>query len=125
MRFRVSSNEGALVIDIYEDDGRYELKFALPAHVRARIIECLPECVGPDPHADTLDGDRKGYLVRSLYLDTPALDDYAARLGELRVRHRTRFRTYGPTAGASPVFIENKRRDIIRVTSFHFLVLIT
>jgi hypothetical protein len=107
---RGSSNEEALVIDIYEDDGRFELKFALPAGLRPQIITCLPPCVSADLHADDLGDGRKGYVVRSLYLDTPSLDDYAARLGELRLRHRTRFRTYGATAGTSPVFLENKRK---------------
>ncbi len=93
------------------DLGRFELKYAIPAQLRDRVLELARGHVRPDRHALDLPGGLKGYEVHSLYLDSPRLSDYRERLAEHKVRNRLRLRTYGPRAsGPFPVFLENKRK---------------
>ncbi len=93
------------------DIGRFELKYAVPTHLRDAILELAHDHVKPDRNALELPGGRRGYEVHSLYLDTPDLQDYRQRLAERKVRERLRVRSYGPReAGPFPVFLENKRK---------------
>lgn len=102
--------------------GRYELKYVLPVRLRKRLLEIVRPHVRPDPFAGPLDPqwlspdvprpeeDWRGYVVRTLYFDTPRLDDYRERLAEARVRHRLRARTYGSFGEGNPVYLEDKRK---------------
>lgn len=102
-------------------EGRYELKYALPASRREELLQAATAWVRPDPHALSLatalpglalpDGEPpRGYVVHSLYFDTPTLDGYARRLARDRVRNRMRVRTYGLPGDDAPVFLEAKRK---------------
>lgn len=91
--------------------GRFELKYVLPAAQRAEVLRLAFPHVLTDPHAVELPGDRRGYLVHSLYLDTPGLGDYFDRLDERKVRTRLRIRTYGLPRQRQPVFLEVKRKS--------------
>lgn len=102
-------------------EGRYELKYALPASRREELLAAAMAWVRPDPHARSLaealpgmelpDGEPpRGYVVHSLYFDTPTLDGYARRLARDRVRNRMRVRTYGLPGEDAPVFLEAKRK---------------
>lgn len=91
--------------------GRYEFKYVVPARWRDQILEFIRPHVRPDPHAGPLPGSRIGYLVHSLYFDTPELTDYHERLAQRRVRNRLRIRTYGQAGEGQPIFLENKRKS--------------
>lgn len=94
----------------WQQHGRYELKYVVPATWRRVIVDLISPFVVPDPHAGDLGDGRRGYTVHSLYFDTPRLDDYFDRLAEARVRNRVRVRTYDTPDVRPPVFLENKRK---------------
>jgi hypothetical protein len=102
--------------------GRYEMKYVLPTSQRDRVLEIAQANIKPDMHAqdvskslgdalgrEPVDGAR-GYVVHSLYLDTPTLDDYTERLEDARIRRRFRIRTYGAHGQRQPVYLEAKRK---------------
>lgn len=93
-----------------EDIGRYECKYTVPLSARQYIIDLVADHVIPDPNGADIGDGAKGYLVHSIYLDTPRLDDYYERLNENKVRDRLRARTYGKPGDHAPVFLENKRK---------------
>jgi hypothetical protein len=97
------------------DLGRHELKYAVPCSMRDRIVELAAAYSTPDPHGVDLPTGGRGYVVQSLYFDTPDFRDYFERLGERRIRDRLRIRTYGAPGGKHPVFLENKRKYLDRV----------
>ena len=106
----------------FGDMGRYELKYCLPVALRDRVAELARGHVEPDPYAEVLgpecwpanvgvpSGVLRGYVVHSLYYDTPRLDDYKDRLSEAKVRHRLRARTYGFPGEKRAIFLEDKRK---------------
>lgn len=100
--------------------GRFELKYALPLSVREGLLAAVADHVRPDPHAVPLLGGGQGYRVHSLYYDTTqngqlTLGDYKQRLSGRRIRNRLRARTYGLPGEEQPVFLENKRKGESRV----------
>jgi hypothetical protein len=101
---------------------RYEIKYVLPAARRSEVIELARPYARPDPHAAPLEDGRSGYEVHTLYLDTPDLRDYAARLERRRVRLRLRVRTYGEYEGGQSVFLEIKRKSGNRVIKHRSLL---
>jgi hypothetical protein len=114
--------------------GRYELKYVVPVSSRDRLVGLARETVVPDPHAHDVAvelGDAlksapvagaRGYVVHSLYLDTPGLDDYSERLNDARVRRRMRIRTYGAPGQRQPIFFEAKRKWEDRVIKVRAMV---
>lgn len=91
--------------------GRFELKYVLPVTRRAEVLRMALPHVHADHHAVEIPGNRRGYFVHSLYLDTPQLSDYFDRLDEKKVRNRLRIRTYGMSGQRQPVFLEVKRKS--------------
>ena len=103
------------------NEGRFELKYALPLDRRDAVLELAAAHVTPDPNGGSLEGlvppavlaspyRPRGYRVCSLYLDTPQLHGYAERLAEARIRNRVRVRAYGRPGETTPVFLEAKRK---------------
>lgn len=103
------------------NEGRFELKYALPLARRAEVLSEAWDHVEPDPNGapissllpDGIGGDGpapRGYRVCSLYLDTEDLRGYNQRLAEARIRNRVRVRTYGVPGETAPVFLEAKRK---------------
>lgn len=92
------------------DVGRYEYKYAVPASLRDEILGRADAYCTPDPHGRDIGGGARGYIVHSLYFDTPDLADYTARLAAKEVRVRLRVRTYGAPGDGAPVFLEDKRK---------------
>ncbi len=93
----------------WQDDGRFECKYAMPVSMRERLIESAAH-IQPDPHAQDLGDGTFGYVVHSVYFDTPDFHDFYGRLDEAKVRDRLRARTYGKPGDGAPVFLENKRK---------------
>lgn len=103
------------------NEGRFELKYALPIERRAHVLREAWQHIKADPNgqdmSDMLPGvveegqpKPRGYRVCSLYLDTSTLDGYTERLAEARIRNRVRIRTYGRAGENAPVFLESKRK---------------
>jgi hypothetical protein len=102
--------------------GRYEMKYCLPVTERERILDFAKANILPDKHAQDISKDlgdalgrppvegARGYVVHSLYLDTPSLDDYTERLQDAKIRRRMRIRTYGAPGQKQPVYLEAKRK---------------
>lgn len=110
MRARLTRRERVDVGEVLPDEGRSEAKYVLRTDVRDEVLAQTARWLRPDPNAVLLDDGTSGYDVHSTYLDTPALDDYTARLLGHRVRERLRVRTYGKAGEGQPVFLENKRK---------------
>ncbi len=83
---------------------RYECKYLIDettAHAIARHIS--PIC-----HLDENDQGRGGYLIHSLYFDTPKLDFFAANERNMQVRFKPRVRTYAGADHCPHVWLELK-----------------
>lgn len=96
-------------------EGRFELKYAIPASCRDRIVDIVRDYAVPDANGVDIGGGAIGYHVFSLYFDRPDCHDYFERLESLRIRNRLRIRTYGSPGQKQPVFLENKRKYEDRV----------
>ena len=94
----------------WQQSGRYELKYVIPAGWRSTVLDLIRPFAEPDPKAGDLGHGRKGYQVNSLYFDTARLSDYFERLDQAKVRDRLRVRTYDGPEARRPVFLENKRK---------------
>lgn len=83
---------------------RFERKFLLPLEVyyrmRGRVERLLPK----DAHTG-----QDGYLIRSLYFDTPRDADYFDKLDGVELRRKLRLRLYSPTDGFA--FLEMKQKQ--------------
>ncbi len=95
---------------LWQQAGRYELKYIIPASWRNTIIDLISPFAEADPQASDIGHGRQGYRVHSLYFDTSRLSDYFERLTGAKVRNRLRVRTYDSPEAARPVFLENKRK---------------
>lgn len=87
---------------------RYELKYLLHRDQAQAVMGALLPYVAPDTNA----GDRKPYLITSLYYDTPDYKAYWDKIDGHRFRRKVRVRYYGdgPVTPATPVFVEIKQR---------------
>jgi len=94
----------------WQQAGRYELKYVIPAGWRSTILDLIRPFAEPDPQAGDIGHGRLGYQVHSLYFDTAQLSDYFERLDQLKVRNRIRVRTYDGPEARRPIFLENKRK---------------
>ncbi|MDO4290735.1 MAG: polyphosphate polymerase domain-containing protein [Eggerthellaceae bacterium] len=83
---------------------RKEKKFLVDA-ARAKQLEgVLNGVMKADPHNGAY-----GYVVRSLYFDTPHDRDYAEKLFGLELRRKVRLRNYGP--GSDFALLELKQKQ--------------
>jgi hypothetical protein len=87
--------------------GRYERKYLVTDEVAVAVRNALRPHLAVDPHTPA--GSVRGYIVHSLYLDSPALDLYRqTRHGQdRRVKLRVRFYDLDPGGTA---FVEIKER---------------
>jgi len=88
---------------------RQESKFLLSPAQAERVHGMLLPHVGLDPYAAVRRGAE--YTVRSLYLDTHALDCYHEKLAGLKDRLKLRVRGYDDVTPDSPVYLELKRKS--------------
>lgn len=92
--------------------GAYELKFLIDPTQARDVVEWSRRHLSADPHSDPLLGDGEGgYLVNTLYLDTPELDVFhrTDRLGPQKFR----LRRYGE----EPIVwleLKQKREGLVR-----------
>lgn len=86
--------------------GACELKFLVPESTATALAERVSQLLSPDVHAAA----GAGYLINTLYLDTPQFDIYR-RIG-LFGRRKFRLRRYG---SESLIWLEQKRKNSGRV----------
>lgn len=87
---------------------RFEFKYHLPAAIADQIIPKLKEHMIWDPNAN----DDAGYIVNSLYLDSPDFQAYHDKIDGLMKRKKLRVRTYNQHPHqASAIFLEIKRKN--------------
>lgn len=70
---------------------RQEKKYAINQLDSLRIRSRLKPVMMADAH-----NDAEGYLIRSLYFDTPDNQDFTDKLNGLELRRKIRLRAYGP-----------------------------
>ena len=97
-----------------EDFSRYEFKYLLNQATCAGIEDEVRHFMSFDGHVDPEFDNR--YLVRSLYFDNTAADNYYEKIDGIKTRHKYRIRTYGTSpAGDMPIFLEEKGRHNNRI----------
>ncbi len=82
---------------------RVEHKYLLSAEQASALCGRLRAALREDAH-----GEGGGYLVRSLYLDTPQLDDLCDKLNGVCARKKIRLRRYGD--GSDNAWLEQKQK---------------
>lgn len=75
---------------------RLEVKYLVDRTTRTALTQDLLAFMRPDTHASSADG----YLVRSLYYDTPDYKAYHEKMAGAAERHKLRIRAYGDDPGA-------------------------
>ena len=89
---------------------RRELKYLVREADRERLVRRLAPYIRPDPHATVVKDGTLGYTVRSIYLDTPGLRDWAEKESGDEIRRKLRIRSYD-TPGSGPTVLEIKRKE--------------
>ncbi len=92
----------------YTSRGAYEIKFLVDLATGRTVREWAHQHLQPDPHVSNDNGD--GYLVSSLYLDTPEFQVFHRAAGFRQRKYR--LRRYGDEA---LVWMELKRKQQGRV----------
>lgn len=86
---------------------RREIKYLIDRTTRTALTEDLRAFMRPDRHSV----NEAGYIVRSLYFDTPDYMAYHEKLAGSAVRHKLRVRAYGEDPGqAAFIRLEVKSR---------------
>ena len=83
------------MLDIFRREIKYEIDPCLTEVLKQRLSAVLPA----DPHNGT-----QGYLVRSVYFDTPDAADCCEKLDGVENRKKLRLRVYG--FGDAPAKLE-------------------
>jgi SPX domain protein involved in polyphosphate accumulation len=91
------------VVEIF----RYERKFVVSEQAAEAIRNFVCAYLPRDEHMNA--GEQAGYLVYSLYLDTPDLRLYRQSCDGIKNRYKLRIRFYNTDAD-SPAFLEIKKR---------------
>jgi hypothetical protein len=87
---------------------RQEIKYMIDRTTRTALARDLAAFMRPDAHAG-----EGGYLVRSLYFDTPEYMAYHEKLAGMAVRHKLRIRAYGDDPSqAALIRLEVKSRHL-------------
>ena len=87
---------------------RLEFKYLVRLEDLDALRKALLSFLDPDPFTQS---GRNEYTVRSIYLDTFALDDYYEKESGVQHRQKVRVRGYNEQTAETPVFLEIKRKD--------------
>lgn len=91
---------------------RTEKKYSITPEAVCGLVDSLSLSLKQDPH--NVPG---GYMVRSLYFDTPYDDDYADKLDGIEHRRKIRLRVYSPDAPFAKLEIKEKTGPLQRKRS--------
>lgn len=83
---------------------REEKKFLIGIEKAMRQSHKLDQVMIPDPHNGTT-----GYIVRSLYFDTPFDDDFEEKLAGVELRRKIRLRIYDPSDRVAKLEMKQKQ----------------
>lgn len=83
---------------------REEKKFLIGIEEVIRQSHKLDQVMIPDPHNETT-----GYIVRSLYFDTPFDDDFEEKLAGVELRRKIRLRIYDPSDQVAKLEMKQKQ----------------
>ncbi|MCP4712922.1 MAG: polyphosphate polymerase domain-containing protein [Planctomycetes bacterium] len=83
---------------------RYELKYLLDQETAAQLRLDLTPHMQKDPFCRQSDG----YLVNSLYFDSPDFEFFSQKIEGQRYRHKIRLRTYGQST--DKIYLEMKKK---------------
>lgn len=86
---------------------RREIKYLLTLPVYYRYADVFANVLQEDKHSSA-----SGYMVRSLYFDTPDNTDFHEKEDGTDPRRKVRLRCYDPTQG--PVLLELKQKEGVR-----------
>ena len=86
--------------EVLRQEKKYAVNLADAAVLRGR----LGQVMHPDAH-----NGPQGYVIRSLYFDTPDDQDFHDKLDGLELRRKIRLRAYGP--GADFAMLEMKQKE--------------
>lgn len=111
----VISNTGGTSNAVPPASGTYEIKFLIDDTLGQGIRDWARQHLQPDPHAAP--EFQEGYLVNSLYLDTPEFDVY--HRGDGFRQRKYRLRRYGSEAA---IWMELKRKNAGQVRKRRTLV---
>jgi hypothetical protein len=89
---------------------RSELKYALPTWRVSALRADLKALLTADPNNQRLPGAGQGYVVRSLYFDSPGLIAFHEKLSGVHTRCKLRVRGYPPFAPDDFLVLELKRK---------------
>lgn len=98
----------ALSPSLQREGHAYEMKFVVDAATVAKVVEWARKNMAPDPFAKTAPAD--GYLINTVYLDTPTFSTFFSD-PYFRCR-KFRLRRYGQEP---VVWLEQKRKNKMRV----------
>jgi hypothetical protein len=101
---------------------RHEYKYLVRESLLEEIREGMRPFVEIDPYAATAPPSVPGYTVRSIYLDTPAMDAYHEKMAGIRDRKKLRIRAYNLRENGSPTFLEIKRKRNQLISKNRFAV---
>lgn len=87
---------------------RYEYKYLVPLNKLDELRYAIAPFFRVDEYAE--DRTKQEYTVRSIYYDTPKLDDYRDKIEGLKIRKKIRIRAYNELKPDNLVFLEVKRK---------------
>lgn len=98
---------------------REEKKFLIGIHDFLQASNRLEQVLIQDPHNGT-----HGYVIRSLYFDTPLDDDFMEKLDGTELRRKIRLRIYDPGHNFAMLEMKQKQGDqqlkrSLRVSKVH------
>ena len=100
-----------------QDFTRFEFKYVLRPEQVDAIEPDILQFMATDGHIDEALGG--GYLVRSLYYDTPRRVNFYDKIDGIKARRKYRLRTYTTESTPNvPVFLEEKNRINNRVFKY-------
>lgn len=91
---------------------RAEYKYSIGCLEAEQLNLRLGQLLRPDPH-----NGFDGYLVRSLYFDTPDDSDFFDKLGGYEVRRKIRLRIYSPNSATAKLELKEKQGSLQRKRS--------
>ena len=87
------------MIEVSRQEKKYAINIADGANLRSRL--------GAVMHADAHNG-AQGYVIRSLYFDTPDDQDFTDKADGLELRRKIRLRTYSPRSDFAMLEMKQK-----------------
>ncbi len=103
-----------------QEFSRFEFKYVLNEKLKKKIEEQIQQFMKYDGFAHS--EYNNSYFVRSLYFDSPSSFNFYEKIDGVKKRKKFRLRTYGKKIDESPLFMEQKGRNVNRVFKHRALI---